>query len=63
MSEKKVVVKGGGNNLYSTSESAGIIYVYKGSGYGRTQLAKVKIFADALSIIENHSGKKIDRIE
>lgn len=63
MSSKTIVVKGGGQNLYSTSESGGTIYVYKGSGGGKTQIGKVKQFEDALAVIKSHSGKDIERIE
>jgi hypothetical protein len=63
MSTKTIVVKGGGSNLYSTSESSGTIYVFKGSGWGKTQIGKVKRFEDALALIKSHSGKEIERIE
>jgi hypothetical protein len=62
MAKKKVVVKGGGSNLYSVSESSGTIYVYKSGGWGDTQIGKTKTMEDALALIRNHSGKNIDSI-
>ena len=62
MSDKRVVVKGGGNNLYSVSESSGTIYVYKGSGWGKSQIGKTRTMEDALSLIRSHSGKDIESI-
>lgn len=58
MAKKKVIVKGGGSNLYYVSESSGTIYVYKGS----TDIGKTKTMEDALALIRNHSGKDIERI-
>ena len=58
MPKKKVVVKGGGSNLYYISESSGTIYVYKGS----TQIGKTKTMEDALALIKSHSGKGIESI-
>lgn len=58
MSKKKVIVKGGGSNLYYVSESSGTIYVYKGS----SQIGKTKTMEDALALIRNHSGKDIESI-
>jgi len=59
VAKKKVVVKGGGSNLYYVSESSGTIYVYKGSN---TQIGKTKTMEDALALIRNHSGKDIESI-
>ena len=58
MSKKKVVVKGGGSNLYYVSESFGTIYVYKGSA----QIGKTKTMDDAIALIRSHSGKEIESI-
>lgn len=58
MSKKKVVVKGGGQNLYYVSESSGTIYVYKGS----SQIGKTETMEDALALIKSHSGKDIQSI-
>lgn len=59
MSKTKVVVKGGGNNLYYVSESSNQFYVYKGSN---SQIGKTANFDQALALIKNHSGKDIERI-
>jgi hypothetical protein len=58
VAKKKVVVKGGGSNLYYVSESSGTIYVYKSD----TQIGKTKTMEDALALIKNHSGKDIESI-
>jgi len=63
MSKKKVIVEGGGENLYYVSESSGTIFVYKGSVWGSdTQIGKTKTMEDALSLIKSHSGRAIERI-
>ena len=62
MAKKKVVVKGGGSNLYYVSESSGTIYVYKGGGWSDTQIGKTKTMEDALALIKNHSGRDIESI-
>ena len=58
MSKKKVIVKGGGSNLYYVSKSSGIIYVYRSD----TLIGKTKTMEDALALIRNHSGRDIERI-
>lgn len=63
MAKKKVVVKGGGSNLYYVSESSGTIYVYKGGDWGGdTQIGKARSMEDALALIKSHSGRDIERI-
>ncbi len=63
MAKKKVVVKGGGSNLYYVSESSGTIYVYKGGGLGGdTQIGKTRTMEDALALIKSHSGQDIESI-
>lgn len=62
MADKKIVVKGGGQNLYSVSEASGTIYVYKGSGWGKSQIGKTRSMEDAIALIRNHSGKDIESI-
>ncbi|UYV16512.1 hypothetical protein [Porphyrobacter sp. ULC335] len=63
MAKKKVIVEGGGENLYYVSESNGTIYVYKGSVWGSdTQIGKVREMRDAIAVIENHAGRKIKSI-
>ena len=58
MAKKKVIVKGGGRNLYYVSESSGTIYVYRGDN----QIGKTKTMEDALALIRNHSGRDIESI-
>ena len=63
MAKKKVIVKGGGENLYCVSESSGTIYVYKGSVWGSdTQIGKARTMDDALALIKSHSGRGIESI-
>jgi hypothetical protein len=62
MAGKKIVVRGGGKNLYSVSESSGTIYVYKGSGWGKSQIGKTRTMEDALALIKSHSGRGIESI-
>ncbi len=64
--DKKVVVKGGGKNLYKISESGGWHYVYKVDvGFissSNTSIGKTKSLSDALEIIKSHSGRDIQEI-
>lgn len=63
MAKKRVVVKGGGENLYYVSESSGTYYVYKGSVWGGdTQIGKARSMTDALAIITSYSGRAIESI-
>lgn len=62
MSKTKVIVKGGGKNLYYVSESSGTFYVYKGGFLGNSQIGKANSMNNALAIIQNHSGKAIERV-
>ena len=62
MSKKKVIVKGGGSNLYYVSKSSGTIYVYKGGVWSDTLIGETKTMEDALALIRNHSGRDIERI-
>jgi hypothetical protein len=62
----KVVVRGGGENLYEVSESSGWFYAYKVSGLvfsSRTSIGKAKSFDQALDIIKSHSGRGIKKVE
>ena len=62
----KVVVRGGGENLYEVSESSGWFYAYKVSGLlfsSRTSIGKAKTFDQALDIIKSHSGRGIEKVE
>ena len=61
---KKVVVRGGGENLYYVSDYSGVFYVTKSSGmFGKTDIGKARNFDDALAIIKSHSGRDIEKIE
>lgn len=63
MAKTKVIVEGGGENLYYVSESNGWIWVYKGRVWDSdTQIGKVRAMRDALAIIENHSGRRIKSV-
>ena len=63
MRKTKVVIEGGGENLYYVSEANGTITVYKGSVWGSdTQIGKVRAMRDAIAVIENHSGRRIKSI-
>ncbi len=66
MTKRKVVVSGGGKNLYEISESNGTFWVYKVNVglilNDRKQIGKTTRMDDALSIIRSHSGREIDTI-
>ncbi len=64
MSKQKVIVKGGGENLYYISESSGIFYVYKGHVWSSdTLIGKTRSKSDAISVIRSHSGRDIERMD
>ena len=64
MTKKRVVVRGGGDNLYYVSDSSGVFYVKKGSVWGSgTDIGKARSLDDALAIIKSHSGRDIEKIE
>ena len=64
--DKKIVVKGGGKNLYRITESGGWHYVYKVDvGFisnSSNNIGKTKSVSDALDLIKSHSGKDIQEI-
>lgn len=63
MSETKVVVEGGGANLYVVKDSAGAFHAYKDEVWGSGKhIGTAASMNDALVIIARHSGKKIKRI-
>jgi len=66
METKKVVVKGGGSNLFKVSSYNGTFYIYKVTvGFitnDNYEIGKTKSFDDALSVIRSYSGHEIDRI-
>lgn len=61
----KVVVRGGGENLYEVSESSGWFHAYKvhvSLVNSRDNLGKARTFDQALDIIKSHSGRGIEKI-
>ncbi|MDP2433145.1 MAG: hypothetical protein Q8O33_14120 [Pseudomonadota bacterium] len=63
---RRVVVQGGGKNLYKISESGGWHYVYKVDvGFladSAKNIGKTRSLEDALAIIRSHSGRDIQEI-
>jgi hypothetical protein len=63
---KRVVVKGGGKNLYKLSEYDGWFHVYQVDvGFisdTNNSIGKTRSLADALDLIKSHSGKDIQKI-
>lgn len=62
---KRVVVRGGGKNLYEISESGGWFYAYQITVKlfnTNTDVGKARSFADALHLIRAHSGREIEKI-
>jgi hypothetical protein len=66
MKDRKVVVQGGGRNLYKISEYNGKYTAYKVDGgfFGNStnKIGTASSLEDALSLIRAHSGKEIDEI-
>ena len=63
MAKTKVVVEGGGKNLYFVKDSAGAFHAYKDEVWGSGQhIGTAASMNDALGIITRHSGKKIKSI-
>lgn len=66
MEAKKVVVRGGGSNLFKVSCYDGTYSVYKVKvgilTDDKYEIGKSKSFDDALSIIRSYSGREIDHI-
>lgn len=64
--DKKVVVEGGGANLYKISEYDGCFYTYKVDvGFlsdSNRSIGNARSLSDALEIIKAHSGKGIKEI-
>ncbi len=64
--DKRVVVKGGGKNLYKVSEYDGWFYAYKVNvGFisdSSTSIGKTRSLKDALDLIKSHSGREIEEI-
>ena len=65
--KRKVVVQGGGSNLYEVSEYAGKFTAYKVDvGFlldDRTSIGTGRSLEDALTLIRAHSGKEIKSID
>jgi hypothetical protein len=65
VAKTKVVVEGGGANLYFVKESGGVFHVYKSSSsmFGSdTMIGTARSMNDALDRITGHSGRKIKSI-
>lgn len=64
--EKKVVVKGGGKNLFKVSSYDGTYYVYQvNAGFISNEnnlIGKTRSLEDALTLIRSYSGKDIEKI-
>jgi hypothetical protein len=62
----KVVVEGGGDNLYIVSEYSGTFYVYKGGqgflGLGKDSIGEASSLDKALVLIKAYTGKPIKKI-
>jgi hypothetical protein len=62
----RVVVEGGGDDLYQISEYNGTFYVYTaGEGFfstGKTSIGETDSFDKAISLIKAHSGRTIKRM-
>jgi len=65
--DKRVVVRGGGKNLYKISEYGGWFYAYQVDvGFlsdSNNSIGKTRSLKDALELIRGHSGREIDSIE
>lgn len=64
--EKKVVVKGGGKNLFKVSSYDGTYYVYQVNAgliaNDNNLIGKTRSLEDALTLIRSYSGRDIERI-
>lgn len=67
MTKRRVVVKGGGENLYYIKEYDGRFYVtQKKVGIvfdSNKDIGKTRTLDDAISLIRSHSGRSIDSID
>ncbi len=63
---KKVVVKGGGKNLFKVSSYEGTYYVYQVDAglisNDNNLIGTTKSLEDALSLIRSYAGRAIERI-
>lgn len=63
MAKTKVVVEGGGKNLYFIEERGGAFQVYKDEVWGSgKQIGTARSMNDALDRIQSHSGHRIKSI-
>jgi hypothetical protein len=67
MADKKVVVSGGGDNLYKIVSSGGRFRVYQvtvGSFFieNKSSIGETRSNDDALSLIKSHAGQSIKKI-
>ncbi|WDA42585.1 hypothetical protein [Erythrobacter sp. BLCC-B19] len=63
MTKTRVVVEGGGRNLYRVDEVGGVFKVYKDEVWGSGELIGTsRSMNDALDRITGHSGRKIKSI-
>jgi hypothetical protein len=64
--EKKVVVKGGGKNLFKVSHYDGTYYVYQVNtgliSNDNNQIGKTRSLEDAFTLIRSYSGRDIEKI-
>lgn len=64
--DRRVVVKGGGKNLYKISEYDEWFHAYKVDvGFlsnSNTSIGKARSLGDALELIKSHSGKEIQEV-
>lgn len=64
--DKRVVVRGGGKNLYKISEYAGWFHVYHVEVWpisnSDRSIGKTRSHRDALDLIRSHSGRDIQEI-
>ncbi|MEM9755770.1 MAG: hypothetical protein AAF914_07250 [Pseudomonadota bacterium] len=66
-STKRVVVKGGGKNLYRISEGSSTFYVQHAQGgllsSNYRDIGKTRSLEDAITLIRSHSGQEIESID
>lgn len=63
MARTKVVVEGGGRNLYFVQDSGGVFKVFKHRDIGSDeQIGTARSMNDAIDRIENHAGRRVKSI-
>ena len=67
MTKRRVIVKGGGKNLYYINETGGRFYVsqriVKPIFDDNIDLGSTRSLSDALSLITSHSGRGIESVD